>query len=440
MPVPELAAPVVAVPSARRPSLPGTWLAVLTVAFAGRVVAQPLSLVPGFGWLPPFEAWHSATLPYGLLLASQILILAALARTTIGVQRGTVLPKPSLGRPLALAGTAYAGAMLARLVLGATLLSDVRWFASPLPTVFHLILASWVLVCAAFHARWAWLERLLPSLHYPVVITLAFAGHAALRAAGVSLTTSTYLPIVATALVVAGLERLHPDRRDWQPEPGDLGVDFLFLALVQLALPPLVRFFFTATLLGPAAALNLPTGTLWPHQWPLWLQTVLMILAVDFMRYWLHRAAHETDVLWRLHSVHHSVDRLYWLNTSRFHPVEKALQMCVDSLPFLLMSVDARVLALYYLAYSTNGFFQHCNIRLRYGFLNYVVSSAEAHRWHHSRQPREANTNYGSTVIVWDLLFGTWFLPSGRRVVDLGLHDRAFPQSFAGLMRAPFRR
>lgn len=33
-----------------------------------------------------------------------------------------------------------------------------------------------------------------------------------------------------------------------------------------------------------------------------------MVLAVDFLRYWLHRAAHENDTLWRLHSVHHSVE------------------------------------------------------------------------------------------------------------------------------------
>ena len=124
---------------------------------------------------------------------------------------------------------------------------------------------------------------------------------------------------------------------------------------------------------------------------PIWAQAILMVLVVDLLRYWLHRAAHHYDALWRLHSVHHSVEQLYWLNTARFHPIEKALQMALDSLPFLLMQVDASVLSLYYIAYATNGFFQHCNIRLRYGVLNYVVGSAETHRWHHSRVPRESN-------------------------------------------------
>ena len=165
------------------------------------------------------------------------------------------------------------------------------------------------------------------------------------------------------------------------------------------------------------------------------------MLVVDFLRYWLHRASHQSDTLWRLHSP--SIipsSSLCWLNTARFHPFEKALQMSLDSLPFLLMQVDARVLALYYLAYATNGFFQHCNIRLRYGLLNYIVGSAETHRWHHSRLPRESNANYGNTVIIWDVLFGTLYLPKEREVDHLGLQDPAYPKSFLSLMRAPFTR
>jgi sterol desaturase/sphingolipid hydroxylase (fatty acid hydroxylase superfamily) len=279
----------------------------------------------------------------------------------------------------------------------------------------------------------------LPSFHYPVVVGLAFAQFVALRSMGVSLTLSTYLPIVVTALLVALLEARYPNRAAWRPTVEDLRTDFSFLVVVQLALPPVAGFFFTMLLLEPARALELPLARAWPHRWPVVIQVVVMIGLVDLMRYWLHRMAHQTDVLWRLHAVHHSVDRLYWLNTSRFHPIEKALQMCLDSLPFLLMGVEPTVLALYYVAYSANGFFQHSNIDLRYGVLNYVVSSAEAHRWHHSREPREANCNYGSTTIVWDLLFGTWYLPPARQVDALGLHDRTFPRSFWGQMRAPFR-
>jgi sterol desaturase/sphingolipid hydroxylase (fatty acid hydroxylase superfamily) len=283
-------------------------------------------------------------------------------------------------------------------------------------------------------------NRLLSWVHYPFVMTSVFVLFAWLQAAGASLILSTYAPVLFAAGAVTILELLFPHRTAWRPPLGDVKTDLVFMTAIQLALPPLVSFLFVYLLIQPARALNLPIGWLWPHGLPIWTQTILMVLAVDFLRYWLHRFCHENDTLWRLHSVHHSVEQLYWLNTARFHPIEKGLQMCLDSLPFLLMGVDPRVLSLYYIAYATNGFFQHSNIALRYGVLNYVVGSAETHRWHHSRVPRESNANYGNTVIIWDLLFGTWFLPRDRETADLGLQERDYPRTFFGLMRAPFRR
>ena len=284
------------------------------------------------------------------------------------------------------------------------------------------------------------LNTTLSWLHYPVVVIGTFALFAWLQSRGASLLVSTYVPVILAAAVVTVLEFAFPHRAEWRPGASDVKTDLAFMTVVQLAFPPLMGFLFTYALINPTRALNLPIVLLWPHAWPIWVQVLLMILVVDFLRYWLHRAAHENDTLWRLHSVHHSVEQMYWLNTARFHLIEKGMQMTLDSLPFLLMAVDAEVLALYYVAYATNGFFQHCNIELRYGFLNYVVGSADTHRWHHSRVPRESNANYGNTVIVWDLLFGTWYLPTQRRVEEIGLKDPAYPKSFFRLMRAPFIR
>jgi len=277
-------------------------------------------------------------------------------------------------------------------------------------------------------------------LHYPAVMTLTFTLFAIMRSQGVPLVLSTYVPVLLAAGIVTALELKFPYRPDWRPPAAEVKTDLGFMTAVQLAFPPLVGFLFTYALIAPARALNLPLAQLWPHAWPIWLQAVLMILVVDLLRYWLHRAAHENDTLWRLHSVHHSVQQLYWLNTARFHFIEKTMQMLLDSAPFLLMAVDPTVLSLYYIAYATNGFFQHCNIDVRYGILNYIVGSAETHRWHHSRIPRESNANYGNTVIVWDLVFGTWFLPRESSVQALGLQDPAYPKSFWALMRAPFSR
>jgi sterol desaturase/sphingolipid hydroxylase (fatty acid hydroxylase superfamily) len=426
-------------PSSRRYA---TWLYGLLGLFVLRVVAQPLALVLPAGSVPSFESWHSGALPYGWLLTAQVLIIITLGWTATQFSRGRVTARRRVGQALLTFGGLYFGAMVVRLVLGATWLSDERWFASPIPTFFHLVLASWLLVCGHFHLRHAAADdsALAPWLHYPLVVAGAFGLFAGLQALGLSLVLSTYVPIIATALVVTLLEIRFPYRLDWRPNGGEIRTDLIFMAVVQLALPPLIGFLFVYLLIEPARALQLPVTQWWPHGWPIWIQAILMVLVVDLLRYWLHRWAHTSSTLWRLHAVHHSVEQLYWLNTSRFHPLEKALQMSLDSLPFLLMGVHERVLALYYVAYATNGFFQHCNIDLRYGVLNYIVGSAETHRWHHSRVVRESNSNYGNTVIVWDLLFGTWFLPRDRNIAELGLLDPAYPKSFFGMLGAPFRR
>jgi len=83
----------------------------------------------------------------------------------------------------------------------------------------------------------------------------------------------------------------------------------------------------------------------------------------------------------------------------------------MDVLPFMILGVSEEVIGLHFVLYAINGFFQHCNIDLKYGWLNYVVSSSDLHRWHHSRNPEESNHNYGNNIILWDLLFNSFFLP-----------------------------
>jgi hypothetical protein len=124
---------------------------VLVGLFACRVVAQPLALVVHSAVLPPFEAWHSGAIPYSLLLASQLLILAASGWTAWRFSTGAIKPRRAVGLSAIAFGGVYFLGMVARLVLGATVLGDVRWFASPVPTLFHLVLAGYLLVLGRFH-------------------------------------------------------------------------------------------------------------------------------------------------------------------------------------------------------------------------------------------------------------------------------------------------
>ena len=122
----------------------------LTGLFAFRVAAQPAALAFD-RLLPSFNSWDGGVLPYPVLLVTQLGILGWLTSTAWRFSTGRVTARPSIGRAALAFGGVYFAAMFLRLLLGATLFGDVRWFASPLPAFFHLVLATYLLLDGYCH-------------------------------------------------------------------------------------------------------------------------------------------------------------------------------------------------------------------------------------------------------------------------------------------------
>ena len=134
------------------PAVHAVLLGLFTALFALRVAAQLVQYVSPTRFLPPFEAWQGSGLAYPVLLASQLTILAAMVWGTGAVRRRPRVRK-TVGRWLIALGAVYFGSMAVRLVLGLTVLSDLAWFAKPLPALFHLVLASYVLALGHYYTR-----------------------------------------------------------------------------------------------------------------------------------------------------------------------------------------------------------------------------------------------------------------------------------------------
>jgi hypothetical protein len=124
------------------------WLTLLTGLFAFRVFAQLATLQFSIPYLPEFEAWHSGSMPYGLLVFFQFLILGLMIRTSIRASRNRLAGTAKLGRFLWGFGLVYVALMLTRLILGQTLLEEYRFFANTITTSFHFVLAAFVLITA----------------------------------------------------------------------------------------------------------------------------------------------------------------------------------------------------------------------------------------------------------------------------------------------------
>ena len=260
-------------------------------------------------------------------------------------------------------------------------------------------------------------------------------------AAGVAPSAAIVLPLLSAIVFVGVSEHVFPFRRSWNRARGDVGVDLAFGFTdsivergIQIVLAP------AAVAIGGWLSGHVQTW-LWPTPWPLLIQLLIALVFAEFFKYWGHRFMHEWDGLWRFHAVHHSVPRLYWLNASRFHPVDIGIDTALGVLPLVAIGCTEEVIALFILVSAVHGIFQHCNLDIRLGPLNLFFSMAELHRWHHSRTVAEANHNYGNNPIIWDLVCGTYFLPRDRTPPeDIGLADLPnFPTTFIGQLLAPIR-
>jgi sterol desaturase/sphingolipid hydroxylase (fatty acid hydroxylase superfamily) len=287
-------------------------------------------------------------------------------------------------------------------------------------------------------------ERLRPAFRlgfFPLVMFGSLAVGIGLLERGVHpVVALLWAQLPAFALVI-GFERIYPHLPGWNRVAGDWPADgwhFIGSTLTAYGIEPLDRLLAAGLAAWLAQWFDV---AIWPVAWPLWAQLGLALVVGELFQYWVHRLQHETDCLWRFHAVHHSAPRLYWLNAARFHPLDLAMNSLAAFVPLLAIGAGSEVILLYGLFSAVHGVFQHCNLDLRLGPLNWIFSMAELHRWHHSTLLREANHNYGQELIVWDAVFGTRFLPDDREPPEqIGIPDLPrFPARYLAHLASPFR-
>mgnify|MGYP000885750469 CR=1 FL=1 len=152
------------------------------------------------------------------------------------------------------------------------------------------------------------------------------------------------------------------------------------------------------------------------------LTSLLLFLVWDLSRFLLHLAMHRIPVLWQFHQVHHSAEVLTPLTFHRIHPIESLLYTLRGSLftglgmglcfwlfrdsarPVELLGVPAAGLLLN----VAMGNLRHSQLWLPFPapVERWLLSPAQ-HQVHHSADPREAGSNLGTWLAVWDRLAGT---------------------------------
>jgi len=211
---------------------------------------------------------------------------------------------------------------------------------------------------------------------------------------------TTLIPVLipTTFLIFFIAERLWPDR----------------------ALPS-IRGWWAIGLLGFAASGVIITGTSAAltnalHDYALLdlagLGTVagglVFFLAVDFIEYWLHRARHRSNILWRIvHQMHHAPDRIDTAAGFFAHPFEFALLGVTSGAVAALLGVSPGAAALgTFLSFAMN-VFVHSNIRTP-RWIGLVIARPEMHAVHHEAGVHAFNYAFCS---LYDRAFGTYRNP-----------------------------
>ena len=182
----------------------------------------------------------------------------------------------------------------------------------------------------------------------------------------------------------------------------------------------------------------------------------IAMFVLDFIAWFIHFLQHKVPVLWQFHKVHHSAEVMHPISNFREHPVDNLFYMFGTGFGFGVISALAvrfldfqptvpRLIGVPLLMFIFNFTaynLRHSHVWLRWpGIWSIVFPSPAHHHVHHSCHPEHIDKNFAFVFPVWDLIFGTYFMPDDNRDVKFGVtegDDRGL-DSILGLYWVPFR-
>lgn len=180
------------------------------------------------------------------------------------------------------------------------------------------------------------------------------------------------------------------------------------------------------------------------------LYTLVLFIADDFARFFVHLMYHKIPLLWRFHAVHHSAEVLIPLTLYRVH----MLEMVINALRSIFVAgviggvflylFEGRIAPLQILGISVFSLIfnllganlRHSQVWLGFGRVEKWVLSPAQHQIHHSAHARHFDKNLGVMLACWDRLFGTWVASKDEKVSCFGLQEgTSVPQTLASHLK-----
>jgi sterol desaturase/sphingolipid hydroxylase (fatty acid hydroxylase superfamily) len=207
------------------------------------------------------------------------------------------------------------------------------------------------------------------------------------------ISTPLYLVIIGVEILLSNLQ--HRRLYSWKDT-----LNNIYLLLLNSGIDLLFRVIYVAVL-----------ARCYDHRWmslqagfSYWL---LLLLAEDFLYYWLHRFDHEIRLFWAVHVTHHSSPKMNFtvgFRSSAFQPLYRFIYF----IPLGFLGFRAADILFIYSLTQIWGIFVHTELIRKMGWLEYIFVTPSHHRVHHASNPKYLDRNLGMFLIVWDQLFGTF--------------------------------
>lgn len=262
---------------------------------------------------------------------------------------------------------------------------------------------------ASWTAReWVW------ALPQPVLVlgtTILVAAMVASDWANRELFAAIMMVLPIPLMIVA--ERIWTKRTDWLLEPKEMIEDVGWIAAGYFIWVPLYSDYYQTPIsegfktvrdmsplsvaLEPASVIGL-------------LGSAMMIMLIStFIYYWLHRIQHESLFWWRIHATHHHITKMGCMRGDRTHPLEWATLLLATPVALALLGASDGVMAVVGSFSIWTGTLNHANLPLKsMPVYDWVFATAQQHHVHHAYERRQADSNYGCMLILWDRVFGTY--------------------------------
>jgi sterol desaturase/sphingolipid hydroxylase (fatty acid hydroxylase superfamily) len=184
---------------------------------------------------------------------------------------------------------------------------------------------------------------------------------------------AVYTILFISIVVAVCLEYLIPFDRSWNKSQNDVPTDtaHFIVAILTSSFTKTFAILLHAWLarLFPISMVNLFGAQQFV------VKVLFAMIISGFMPYWLHRASHLTSgFLWRIHSVHHVPERLYWFNSTHMHPINVMWNTFLSLFPLYVLGFDNEVIMMTGVLNNIVSIYNHANIDLKLGWLNWIFN------------------------------------------------------------------